>query len=262
MDHCTSEPPQKTCTKCGIEKPATLEYFSPGKKYTNGLYSQCRICRAIDKRIRRASKTDEQREPERKKNRDRMNKRYRDDPEFAERAKQNNSENQKRPEVKERMNARARERRRTDPKFVQGETQRAQKYGQSEKGRKTKTAAKQRRRAREYELPDSFTNSDWERALAYFGNKCAVCGRSADFWTVLAADHWYPLSRENSLGTIPANMIPLCHTRPKAPAGNPSCNTSKSNKMPDEWLIAQFGKRKAKQIMKRIESYFESLTDD
>lgn len=34
----------KTCTKCGTEYPATLEFFSPDKRRTDGLYSRCRKC--------------------------------------------------------------------------------------------------------------------------------------------------------------------------------------------------------------------------
>lgn len=34
----------KTCTKCGMLKPATLEYFSPHKGCRNGLNPVCREC--------------------------------------------------------------------------------------------------------------------------------------------------------------------------------------------------------------------------
>jgi len=40
----------KTCTKCGKEYPATLEYFYADKRYKDGLIWWCRECR------RRASK--------------------------------------------------------------------------------------------------------------------------------------------------------------------------------------------------------------
>lgn len=35
----------KTCTKCKIEFPATIEYFTPSKRYKHGMTSSCKICR-------------------------------------------------------------------------------------------------------------------------------------------------------------------------------------------------------------------------
>lgn len=35
----------KTCTKCKIEFPATIEYFTPSKRYKYGITSSCKICR-------------------------------------------------------------------------------------------------------------------------------------------------------------------------------------------------------------------------
>lgn len=38
-------PPLKTCTKCGREHPATLEYFRAHERYAGGLESWCRGCK-------------------------------------------------------------------------------------------------------------------------------------------------------------------------------------------------------------------------
>lgn len=43
-DGSSLEAPIKTCTKCGEEKPATLEYFYASKAGKNGLRSSCKTC--------------------------------------------------------------------------------------------------------------------------------------------------------------------------------------------------------------------------
>lgn len=46
-DDSTSETPLKKCTKCGIEKPATAEYFHRNNSAKDGWQSRCRLCRAM-----------------------------------------------------------------------------------------------------------------------------------------------------------------------------------------------------------------------
>lgn len=113
----------------------------------------------------------------------------------------------------------------------------------------------QKRRARELSLPNAFSPSDWNHALVYFNGVCAVCGRPPGLWHTLSVDHWIPLSDvEHCLGTVPANIVPLCH-------GIDGCNNSKGDSNPIEWLNRRFGPRKAKRILKRIQAYFDSLKD-
>lgn len=107
-----------------------------------------------------------------------------------------------------------------------------------------------RRRARKMSLPDTMTESDWKFALHYFDHKCAVCGRPAGFWHTIAADHWIPLAKGGA--TVRSNIIPLCH-------GVGGCNNKKSDQLPADWLLSEFGRRKAKVILKRIEDYFRAV---
>jgi hypothetical protein len=110
-----------------------------------------------------------------------------------------------------------------------------------------------RRRARKLALPDYFTILDWQYALDYFNDCCAACGRQLTdlFGTHKAnADHWIPLASPDCPGTVPGNIVPLC-------GGEGGCNNSKSDKDPEEWLIARFGKRKGKAILQRINAYFD-----
>jgi hypothetical protein len=35
------------------------------------------------------------------------------------------------------------------------------------------------------------------------------------------------------------------------------CNNIKRDRMPEDWLIERYGREKAREILKRIEAYFE-----
>lgn len=126
------------------------------------------------------------------------------------------------------------------------------------RNRHKKVIAFHRRRAREIGLPATLTSKQWLDCLEYFNGCCAACGRPAGLWHVLAQDHWIPINAEgNNPGTVARNIIPLCHARHDGWGG---CNNSKSDRDPVEWLEWKFGKRKAKSILKRIQSYFDSLS--
>ena len=72
----------KVCTKCHIEKPATVEYFSPDKKHSDGLRSECKECKNQRQNERRANDPEyREREKQQKK------ERYANDPEYRERVK-------------------------------------------------------------------------------------------------------------------------------------------------------------------------------
>lgn len=110
-----------------------------------------------------------------------------------------------------------------------------------------------RYRTRKRNLKHSFTETDWIRALDYFNHCCAICGRQLNNlfgnFTV-AKDHWIPMDSPNCPGTIPTNIVPLCHQEN-------GCNNKKKNYEPTEWLEREFGKQKAAQINRRIQTYFE-----
>lgn len=106
-----------------------------------------------------------------------------------------------------------------------------------------------RRRARENELPDNFTSNDWEFCLKWWNYSCAVCGRPSGESHIIAADHWIPISKSDSPGTVVWNIIPLCH-------GRKGCNNSKGGKDPIEWLIKKIGEGNANILINRINEYF------
>ena len=107
-----------------------------------------------------------------------------------------------------------------------------------------------RRRAKKRLLPATFTEQQWKTALTYWDNRCAYCGRPRGLWHRLAQDHF--ISQDSGGGYIATNIVPACH-------GTDGCNNKKSNKHPDQWLAAEFGQKKAKQILASIYAYFDWL---
>lgn len=108
-----------------------------------------------------------------------------------------------------------------------------------------------KRRARLMELPYDYTDDDWQSALRYFNHSCAVCGRpfvaGQDYFA--AKDHWIPVTHSKCPGTIPSNIVPLCH-------GVNGCNNRKSNLRPRVFLMRNFDKEEAEMISARIEKFF------
>lgn len=134
-------------------------------------------------------------------------------------------------------------------KITAGQREWAKKY--PEKAKRLKRVATNRRRARKEGLLDTFTSDDYKRMTEYWHGCCAVCGRQLNdlFGEHKAAiDHWIPIAKNGP--TTPDNIVPLCH-------GVGGCNNSKSGKFPEEWLTEKFGKRKAKYVLDRIQTYFE-----
>lgn len=112
--------------------------------------------------------------------------------------------------------------------------------------------AQAKRRTILRQLPSTLTPRDWENALGYFNGCCAVCGRQLNdlFGThTAAADHWIPVVSPDCPGTIPTNIVPLCH-------GEGGCNNKKSAKHPALWLTERYGTRKANIILARVQEYF------
>lgn len=113
-----------------------------------------------------------------------------------------------------------------------------------------------RRIALRNSVPEDYTVDDWQYALDYFNHSCAVCGRSAGFWHTIAKDHWIPLKADNCPGTIPSNIIPLCHVTKD---GEGACNNSKGKKDAEQWLSEHYTPKQVKTILARIDAYFATV---
>lgn len=256
----------KTCTKCGIEKPATLEYFEKWRaacrkcrsEYTTQLKQQPHHKEAHKLLERERRKRPEVKEQDRKRNqkpeRIAWKQAYMHDYVRTEEYKEWDSERKK----KARAEGKYLERERVWNRGYKKTPQRIEydhKYNKSERGKASRRAITARRRAAENNTESAFTREDWCRALDYWEHKCAVCGRSADFWLGIAADHWIPVTKGGE--TVPSNIIPLCQGQKGQPDGMVSCNPSKSNRDALEWLTEKLGTRKAKSKMKQVNTYFE-----
>lgn len=235
----TPDSDTKRCPKCNTAKSRTE--FHKNKCCKDGLAAWCKACNCQNtsryQKENRAIVTERQRQW-RENHPDYRRKRYASDRDNElEKAAKYRSE--KRDRV---LKAQAKWRN-THP-----DVRRAYSVGHKMQG----YLATLRRRARRRKLPDTMKQRDIEKCFAYFGHRCAVCGRPIGFWHTLAMDHWIPLTSPECPGTVPQNMIPLCH-------GIGGCNNAKHDKDPHEWLVATFGKRKATKIEKQIGAYFDSL---
>lgn len=263
----SSIPTLKRCTKCGTEKPATLEYFAQEKRTKCGLQARCRACSrsdheqynrklghqprafaVVDGELRCCTKCGEWKP-------NTTEYFYRDAQKVdgvSPRCKICDGQNLKRWRGNNPDKQFAKSRRERD-KY----RERLREYGrrymrrQVEDGRSK--VAFNRRRARKRSLPDTLTSDEWQRAVEYFNGCCAICGRARGFWHTIAADHWIPLSSPDCPGTVKTNILPLCH-------GEDGCNNRKGKRNPIEFVETEFGKRKAKAILARIQTYFDSLT--
>jgi hypothetical protein len=248
--------PLKTCSKCGCEKPVTPEHWSRHNRGKYGVRGICKACRAERERKRRV-----------------------EDPSIKERERTRRATPRRIAWKKKYMHAyfrserykewdRERNRaRRNTPAYIAYEKRRKQtaRYKQTHQaytkrfystthGKAVMHAKNQRRSALVRSLPSAFTAYDWTRAVEYFQGCCAVCGRPPGLWHTLAADHWIPVSHPDCPGTVPTNIVPLCHQ-------HGGCNNHKGAKHPDAWLVEQFGEKRAAIIKSRIEKYFASLRE-
>ncbi len=216
----------KKCSKCGEEKPATVEYFSRDKRNPDELRYACKSCQIeYNKRHRSESPVKYQ----------------------AKKREQNKHYQKSNPEKVKHLRKRWKK---ENPEKVKAYHRR---YAEKHPEKLAETL--RRRRSKKANIPCSFTSEDESSALRYFNGCCAVCGRPLrDLFGehYPAMDHWIPVSSPDCPGTIPTNMVPLCH-------GIDGCNNKKSNADPVEWIKKQYSKQAAHKILDRISSYFESL---
>lgn len=236
----------KRCTRCGDELPATTEYFYKRGGKRAGLRGACKSChieqaKATRDPARAAAYQREwarsNREKRRKANRD-WRARNLEAQRARERAVKRNDSNHA---------AKARAWEASNPS-----RHRAQRLRYARSNRGKLRAILHRYIARKASLPDDFTTDDWRFALDYFGNCCAVCGRRPGDDCTLAMDHWQPLSGPDCPGTVPHNIVPLCH-------GQNGCNNSKHDRQPEEWLHHVYGGREARAIIRKIHAFFSAV---
>lgn len=247
MDDSTSNPPLKRCSTCKEWKPATSEFFNKGSAGKT-FQSQCKTCQRERQRVYRETCPDKilaKRQKHYQKNREVINAKSAqwraENPELMKEIshqwylknidykKQYSRNWLKRNPERHRINSR---------NWV----------NLNPKKNRVKTA---KYRSRKASLRNDFSKSDWDVALGYWDNKCAICGKSPDSSTSLAMDHWIPVVRGGA--TTSDNILPLCHAKKNGAGG---CNNRKGAKDGQSFLIEQFGEEYGLQKLRDIEMYF------
>lgn len=178
---------ERTCSKCGISKPETAEFFRKrGTKDRGGLRPDCRVCSAARDKAHYEA------------NRER----------YAAYQRAN----------RERINRWQVEYKRA---YYQTEHGRAtirranHKWQTSEVGRAAMVRARHRRKSKQASVESNFAAEDWQACLEWFNRQCAYCGTVAD----LNQEHVIPL--EFGGPYVPGNIVPACgscnsskHTKP------------------------------------------------
>lgn len=242
MDKYTQLSLFKICTKCKEHYPPTAEYFSRNKSKTDGFESICKACTSKQQRDWRERNREYVLES--KRNYYHSNREY--NLVKSKEWRENNAEYKKQKDReyaqknKKQVSARKLDWQNQNKDYVNAQKRR--KYKDDPTGRKLSAI---RREARKLELPDTLTAEEWLNCLSYFDNKCAVCGSSE----TLHADHWIPLNHSDCKGTVSDNIVPLCK----------SCNCSKQDTLPLDWLNWKYGEEMATNHLQHIERYFTSL---
>lgn len=245
----------KKCSSCGVEKPATTEYYGKVNKNKDGLKSKCIICykeymRNYNKKHYAENK--EQYKQNHKKwaeeNHERMLNLQRD-------WYQKNYQI-----IKEKENQRSREYFENHPDYKKERYQSTKAHHNEltknwynkNKDRHKELTKRWRKDNRElantycvnYQhkkkgLPFDFSVPDWYACLEYFHQSCAYCGEKRDN---LEKEHFIPVSKGGSF--TKDNIIPACK----------SCNVSKHANNFFEWYPSRiyYDKEKENNILKYL----------
>lgn len=238
-----SDSTTRVCTKCKEQFPATTEYFYATQK--GGLNGSCIKCTLEKRRANYLANREKKLEYSR--NYYQTNK-----GEIAKKSRIYQENN--REKIRERHKKYAKDNDEKLRKYRADNRDKilARKRIYRQENKEKSRIYKLQRVARKRSLPDIFTEAQWIVCLEYHNYCCAVCGNQLRdlFGNVTPhADHWIPLSSEQCPGTISTNMICLCN----------ECNQSKHNKLPDIWLKEKYGTRKANEILKRVQAYFDQF---
>lgn len=245
----TAIAPLWTCTKCGVEKPLSAEFFAPRAGSPTGHRYACRPCnnsnlrRAWQKRFAAAPEKHRARvrawraaNPEKAREMDRRGR--------TEERRERDRSNRKKwwaslsPDEKAEQAAKLRD-------WTAANRERVRKLARDYLDRETPekrerrlakirarrpiyerenpeviAAKRARRRAREYGAPGSYSRDDVLALLKSQARKCRYCDAGL---TKFHVDHFIPLSKGGS--NWPTNIVLACAT----------CNASKGDRMPWVW---------------------------
>lgn len=247
----------------GALLPATLEFFSRDGQLKSGLRTTCKACDSARHRRFREEHPDVTREREQKDYVKHKSKRKAKMSEYRESHREDlrdyqrwyreayperSAESLKKSHEKNRDKNRekARQKRSDFPELIRAKDRNwyihNRDYYTVGKGRATRL----RRRARVKNLPANFSVQDLNTCLDYWYNCCSYCGCQQGFFNPITIDHFIPLADISCTGTVPLNLVLACRT----------CNSSKQDFVPEQWVTKRFGKKRGTAILRRIEEYF------
>lgn len=231
-EHASETRATKTCTKCKIELPATLEFFYASKSYPSGMEAWCRACKAAyraDRKAICAEYSAEWRKANDEKyragirnyyarNREKILEKKRamlSDPDYAKSIREKHAVHR----------AANRDVARTRTRLWREQNRERHREAARAWARNNRDAAsviQQRRRAAKAGTVRTLTSADWRYAVSYFGNACAYCGSVNQ----LTKEHVVPISLGG--GTTRENVVPACKR----------CNSSKGAKELRAWYVS------------------------
>ncbi len=103
--------------------------------------------------------------------------------------------------------------------------------------------AEQRYLAHKNAVDFDLTPDDLRLAWGYFGGHCPYCGQPLGGHFHL--DHVWPVSKGGP--TTPDNVLPVC----------PSCNSSKKDTDPLEWLRSTYSDQRAALVILEVSDFFQ-----
>lgn len=195
----------KKCTKCGIEKLRTSEFFPKAKSCVDGLTGDCKACKAdYLKGYQKANK----------KKLKEYHRIYHEDYKVVnkdlilERGK-NYRKNNKDAVLERSTNWRL-----NNELYMKSYLKRWWR-----ENRNASVQYSEKRRSLELGLVSTLTVEEWEWTLKHFDDSCCYCGKRSK----LSQDHLIPVTKGG--GYTLDNIIPACK----------SCNSSKHNKDFEHW---------------------------
>jgi 5-methylcytosine-specific restriction endonuclease McrA len=231
----------KVCTRCGIEYPATSEYFYLDKRRKNGLRAKCKLCHSKEgKKYYLGNKEwfnefcknhyEENKEEYLKrqsiyriKNKDKISKYH----------KEYHAKNRDEMLIKSKEKYKKR-----IEYYKEKHRQYSKIFHKTERGKQISNINCQKRHARKKELDATFTIEEWNECKRYFNNKCCYCGNESK----LQQDHFIALSKDGEY-TI-NNIVPACQ----------SCNNSKNDGNFFKWYPRQgfYNKKREQKILRYL----------
>lgn len=233
--------PQKRCSKCGIQKPKTEFYQNIARN--DGLSVYCRPCMNLANHVYSNS-------IKHKPDNEVPNKKEcvicRETKPSNQFSKNKGSKDGLHSRCKNCAKLKSRQWKQQNAAHHQEYNH---SYQKTTNGKTISSIATAKYRSKKQKLPSGFSKTDWHLALCYWNGLCAYCSSQQGLWNPICMEHFIPVDFGGSF--TKENILPACK----------SCNSSKGNRNPAEWLNQKFGKRKAKQILDRVENYFRSLTE-